>query len=136
MSELSPVLAYTFALLGPSKKEFRKYQNIVLKSRNPLYLYLFASVPGANVLKIQKVLEPLMDAVMAYKFAVEVPDADVRRLQRIVVRETRRFRDAKIAYQFARDVVGSDLDVLEAEVRRVGDVGWVRAFTVFVRGES
>lgn len=136
MSELSPVLAYTFALLGPPKKEFRKYQNIILKSRNPVYLFLFASVPGADVKKIQKILEPFMDAVMAYKFALSVPDADILRLQRIVVREAKRFRDAKIAYQFARDVVGSELDVLEAAVHRVGDAGWTKAFAMFVRGES
>ena len=137
MSSVSPAIAYAFAISSTSySKDFHKYQNIVLRSRNPLYLFMFASLPGADVLRIQKALEPHMDGVMAYKFALSIPDARVDRLQRIVLKEMKKFRNAKVAYQFARDVIGADLDLLEREISRIGDPGWSRAFTLFIRGEQ
>jgi len=102
---MEPVLAYVTARISTDPKERARLEKYVLRSTVPLIPYLFA---------------------------LYVPHANIKKLQRRVELLSRERGDAKYAYMFARDVNGADTSSLRRLVLKLGDHGWAEAFRRFV----
>jgi hypothetical protein len=83
----------------------------VLASGNPELAYRFArDVPGANIKKLEDIV--VQDPYWSYLFAQDIPGANIRRLEDIVVQDPEYLYWFAWSYYFAMNVPGANVERL------------------------
>jgi hypothetical protein len=64
-----------------------RMQEVVLKSQSPRYIFMFASLPNADVKALQKALFALGDLKWLSRFACNIPTASIKKITNLVAKE-------------------------------------------------
>ena len=102
----TPKQIYYIAKLGLKSTNINKLAQAIIKSKDPLYNYLFAkNIDKADIKAHEQVVIDSKDPEYNYYFASDIIGADIKAHGQVVIES----KNPEYNYYFARDVVGADI---------------------------
>ena len=102
----TPKQIYHIAKLGLKSTNINKLAQAIIKSKDPLYNYLFAkNIDKADIKAHEQVVIDSKDPEYNYYFASDIIGADIKAHGQVVIES----KNPKYNYYFARNVVGTDI---------------------------
>jgi len=96
---------------------FQKAQSAVIESQNPWYCYVFAKLPGADVLALGRVIIQHGDAEINKRYAKHIPGTDIEAHAQVVLDSGDLYQN----FKFAKDVPGADVSAHAQVILDSGD---------------
>ncbi len=126
-------LGIKYVLLFASTTMKTKFEEWVIMTKNPQYIYLFAkNIIGANTLKLEDTIIEINDPEYMYLFLRDVKGASAQKIEDKIIASN----NAEFIYLTAKELKEKDINKLESAIINTNDPKFIYLFAKDVNGAN